>query len=205
MKLVLYDDSPGTSPGRYLRGILRGDEVVSIEQAVGHLAADSPQQRMQVVIDSFESLRPELERLAAAGPSVPLATVRLRPPLPRPSKILACIGNYWEHMQREARPLNMFLKSPDAVIGPGDTVVLPDFRGDRGLPPRGGARHRHQGPRQGRQRGGLRRRHLRLHLLHRRLSSRRGPAHLARRELDGQVLRHLRTHGPLHRHRRRGA
>ena len=129
MKLVLFDDSPGPPPGRYLPGILRGDEVVNIEQAVGYLAADSPQQRMQVVIDSFESLRPELERLAAAGSSVPLASVRLRPPLPRPSKILACIGNYWEHMQREARPLNMFLKSPDAVIGSGDTVVLPDFPG----------------------------------------------------------------------------
>ena len=25
------------------------------------------------------------------------------------------------------RPLNMFLKSPDAVIGPGDTVMLPNF------------------------------------------------------------------------------
>src|SRR5713226_2601535 len=27
----------------------------------------------------------------------------------------------------EARPLNMFLKSPDAVIGPGDTIMLPEF------------------------------------------------------------------------------
>jgi 2-keto-4-pentenoate hydratase/2-oxohepta-3-ene-1,7-dioic acid hydratase in catechol pathway len=53
--------------------------------------------------------------------------VRLRPPLPRPGKILCCIGNYWEHAQRDPRPLNMFLKNPDAVIGPGDTIVLPEF------------------------------------------------------------------------------
>src|SRR5262249_58453983 len=58
---------------------------------------------------------------------VPLDIVRLRPPLPRPGKILCCIGNYWEHAQREARPLNMFLKNPDAVIGHGDTIVLPEF------------------------------------------------------------------------------
>ena len=45
--------------------------------------------------------------------------------LPRPGKIACCIGNYWEHDQREARPLNMFLKNPDAVVGPGDTIHLP--------------------------------------------------------------------------------
>src|SRR6266446_8520926 len=27
----------------------------------------------------------------------------------------------------DLRPLNMFLKSADAVIGPGDTIVLPEF------------------------------------------------------------------------------
>ena len=40
---------------------------------------------------------------------------------------MCCIANYWEHAQREARPLNMFLKNPDAVVGPGDTIRLPDF------------------------------------------------------------------------------
>ena len=53
--------------------------------------------------------------------------MRLRPPLPRPGKILCCIANYWEHAQREPRPLNMFLKNPEAVVGPGDTIVLPEF------------------------------------------------------------------------------
>src|SRR4030095_5150811 len=74
-----------------------------------------------------EALRPAFERLAASALPVPLDVVRLRPPLPRPGKILACIGNYWEHAQREPRPLNMFMKNPDAVVGPGDTIVLPEF------------------------------------------------------------------------------
>jgi 2-keto-4-pentenoate hydratase/2-oxohepta-3-ene-1,7-dioic acid hydratase in catechol pathway len=82
---------------------------------------------MQSLIDHFDTLRPELERLTASRNGVSLSGVRLRPPLPRPSKILCCIGNYWEHTQRDPRPLNMFLKSPEAVVGPGDTVVLPDF------------------------------------------------------------------------------
>jgi 2-keto-4-pentenoate hydratase/2-oxohepta-3-ene-1,7-dioic acid hydratase in catechol pathway len=82
---------------------------------------------MAQIIDGFDALRPQIERRAAAGAALPLADVRLHPPLPRPGKILCCIGNYWEHAQREPRPLNMFLKNPDAVIGPGDTIRLPDL------------------------------------------------------------------------------
>ena len=87
----------------------------------------TPQLTMQGIIDDFEQLRPTLERLAVEGKPTPLDAVRLRPPLPRPGKILACIANYWEHAQREPRPLNMFMKNPDAVVGPGDTIVLPEF------------------------------------------------------------------------------
>ena len=119
MKLVLYDD--------FKPGLLREDTVVDISAAVGHLHGGSPQQLMEGIIDNFEALRSDLERLATSGQAMPLSSVRLRAPLPRPSKMLCCIGNYWEHAEREPRPLNMFLKSPDAVIGPGDTVVLPDF------------------------------------------------------------------------------
>lgn len=82
---------------------------------------------MTRIIGRFEDLRPEIERLAAQSSPTPLAEVRLRAPIPRPGKILGCIGNYWEHMQRDPRPLNMFLKNPDAVMGPDDTIVLPEF------------------------------------------------------------------------------
>src|SRR4029078_10951815 len=67
------------------------------------------------------------EKVAAEGRVVPPDRVQLKPPLPRPGKILCCIANYWEHAQREARPLNMFMKNPDAVIGPGDTIMLPEY------------------------------------------------------------------------------
>jgi 2-keto-4-pentenoate hydratase/2-oxohepta-3-ene-1,7-dioic acid hydratase in catechol pathway len=82
---------------------------------------------MTGIIDGFDRLRPALEKLAKDGKAIPASEVRLRAPLPRPGKILACIANYWEHGALEARALNMFLKSPDAVIGPGDTIVLPEF------------------------------------------------------------------------------
>jgi 2-keto-4-pentenoate hydratase/2-oxohepta-3-ene-1,7-dioic acid hydratase in catechol pathway len=125
MKLVLYDASADGASSQFKPGILKNDSVVDIQGAVQRLPAGSPQQLMEAIIDSFDSLRPELDRLLESGRGLPLSAVRLRPPLPRPSKILCCIGNYWEHMQREPRELNMFLKSPDAVIGPGDTVILP--------------------------------------------------------------------------------
>ena len=122
MKLVLFQASQGGDP---TPGLLTERGVVGLAGAVarGHTL----QLTMQELIDSFEQLRPALERLAVEGEAQPLASVRLRAPLPRPGKILCCIANYWEHAQREARPLNMFLKNPEAVVGPRDTIVLPEF------------------------------------------------------------------------------
>jgi 2-keto-4-pentenoate hydratase/2-oxohepta-3-ene-1,7-dioic acid hydratase in catechol pathway len=121
VKLVFFRDAQGEARP----GLLTGRGVVDIAgvAARGHTA----QLTMQGLIDDFERLRPQLERLGREGAAIPEGEVRLLPPLPRPGKILACIANYWEHAQREARPLNMFLKNPDAVIGPGDTIELPEF------------------------------------------------------------------------------
>jgi 2-keto-4-pentenoate hydratase/2-oxohepta-3-ene-1,7-dioic acid hydratase in catechol pathway len=122
MKLVLFQAAGSTEPRP---GALTERGVVDIAGAV--TAGYTPQLTMQGIIDGFDRLRPALETLAAGGAATPLDQVRLRPPLPRPGKILACIANYWEHAQREPRPLNMFMKNPDAVVGPGDTIVLPEF------------------------------------------------------------------------------
>ena len=122
MKLVLFETSESREP---TPGLLTQRGVVSLAGTIegGH----SPQLTMQGLIDGFGPMRPRLERLVADGEALPLASVRLHAPLPRPGKILCCIANYWEHAQREARPLNMFLKNPEAVIGPDDTIVLPEF------------------------------------------------------------------------------
>jgi 2-keto-4-pentenoate hydratase/2-oxohepta-3-ene-1,7-dioic acid hydratase in catechol pathway len=121
VKLVLFHLPNEAAPRP---GLLTDRGVVSIAGAVK--AGHDAQSTMVNIIDGFEALRPALADLAAKGEALPLSAVRLRAPLPRPGKILCCIGNYWEHQEREARAPNMFLKSSDAVIGPGDTVVLPD-------------------------------------------------------------------------------
>jgi 2-keto-4-pentenoate hydratase/2-oxohepta-3-ene-1,7-dioic acid hydratase in catechol pathway len=122
MKLVLFETSEQAEP---TAGLLTERGIVSLTSTVER--GYTPQLTMQSLIDGFDRLRPALERLERDGAAMPLDTVRLRAPLPRPGKILCCIANYWEHAQREARPLNMFLKNPEAVVGPGDTIMLPEF------------------------------------------------------------------------------
>ena len=122
MRLVLFHGAGHDEP---VPGLMTDRGIVSIALAVEQ--QHTPQLTMQWIIDHFGPLRPQLERLAVEGEYVPPHSVRLCAPLPRPGKILCCIANYWEHAQREARPLNMFLKNPEAVVGPGDTIRLPEF------------------------------------------------------------------------------
>ncbi|HKS87473.1 MAG TPA: fumarylacetoacetate hydrolase family protein [Pseudolabrys sp.] len=122
MKLVLFQSSQA---GEILPGVLTERGVVDISSVAPK--NHTPQLVMEGIINAFDELRSSLERAARESAAFPLEKIRLRPPLPRPGKILACIANYWEHAQREARPLNMFMKNPDAVIGPGDTIMLPEY------------------------------------------------------------------------------
>ena len=124
MKLVQYREN---GQKRIEPGLLTDRGIVGIADAVADVAGPGPQQTMEAIIDNFDALRADLDALAADGKALAADSVQLRSPLPRPGKIICCIGNYWEHAEREPRPLNMFLKNPDAVIGPGDTVVLPEF------------------------------------------------------------------------------
>jgi len=58
---------------------------------------------------------------------VPVASVRIRPPVPGPRTIDCMAVNYMEDGTRSApAPINAFHKSPSAIIGHGDTMVLPD-------------------------------------------------------------------------------
>jgi len=124
MKLVLFQPTDdATAEAR--PGLMVDDGVIDISDLVA--ISYTPQLTMQGIIDGYEALRPSLAARQRDGKVLADGTYRLRPPLPRPGKILACIANYWEHAQREPRELNMFLKNPDAVVGPGDTIRLPAF------------------------------------------------------------------------------
>ena len=120
MKLVLFKRGEGV---RF--GVLVDGAVVDATDIVP--PGQSPMDLMRGVIDGFDDLRDLLAERQRTGARIPIGDVRLLPPVPQPRKIINCIANYWEHAQREARPLNMFLKNPDAVVGPEDTIELPDF------------------------------------------------------------------------------
>ncbi|HXH82794.1 MAG TPA: fumarylacetoacetate hydrolase family protein [Candidatus Tectomicrobia bacterium] len=118
MKLVLLDDDRP--------GVLQGDTVIDVGDVVRDIPRVQPADVMRGVIARFAEYRGRLEEAARRGPGVPLARVRLRPPL-RPTTIVCMAVNYMEDGTRSApAPLNAFLKAPSSVIGPGDTMVLPD-------------------------------------------------------------------------------
>ena len=120
MKFGFYND--------FVPAVITDQRVVDISSAVSRLNHGSPQLLMADIITHVRELRPELERLASTG-GRPLAEVRLRPPLPCPSKILCCMGGYMEGVSNGVRMgIDMFLKAPSAVIGPGDVIVLPDAK-----------------------------------------------------------------------------
>ncbi len=107
-------------------GVVAGDEtVVDITDLVEDFEPLGPDDVLPDLITHFGQLEPELERRAAAGGGVPLGEARLQSPLTRPSKIICLMGNYREGTDRPLQILDLFFKSPEAIAGPGGTVVLP--------------------------------------------------------------------------------
>ncbi len=119
MKIAFYDD--------WKLGVVQGGPIVDVMDAVRAIPHLGPHDLINGVIADFAACRPRIEAAVAAGKPIPLASVRLRPPLPRPINIECMAVNYMEDGTRDApAPINAFHKSPSAIIGPGDAMVLPD-------------------------------------------------------------------------------
>jgi len=120
MKLVLFGED-------FRLGVLQGERVVDASSVANDIPFHTPQEMMSRLIEGFDRFRGPLERLAGGSQGTPISQVRLRAPLPRPSRLVCMAGNYMEDGTRaEPGPLNAFNKSSSCVIGNGDTVVLPD-------------------------------------------------------------------------------
>jgi len=119
VKILYFDD--------FKLGVLKGDTVVDVSNVVRDVPHVGPHDLISGVIERWASYKARLEQAAAQGRGVPLAQVRIRPPLPKPYNIVAMAVNYMEDGTRaEPAPINAFHKSPNSVIGNGDTMVLPD-------------------------------------------------------------------------------
>jgi 2-keto-4-pentenoate hydratase/2-oxohepta-3-ene-1,7-dioic acid hydratase in catechol pathway len=120
MKLLYFDE--------FKLGVLKGDNsVVDVSAIVRDIPHTGPGDLINGLIERFAAYRAKLEAAAASGRGVPLASVRIRPPLPKPANIDCMAVNYMEDGTRSApAPINAFNKSASAIIGNGDTMVLPD-------------------------------------------------------------------------------
>ena len=119
MKLAFFDD--------YKLGVVKGDGIVDVSAVVRDIPHTGPGSLISSLIEHFAAWRGKLDVAAAAGKPVPLAGVQLRAPLPKPGNIACMAVNYMEDGTRSApAPLNAFHKAPTAIIGPGETMVLPD-------------------------------------------------------------------------------
>ena len=82
MKIALFDD--------YRPGIVVGNRIADASEAAGDIMLLPPLLRMPALIESFDELGPAFQELESSS-GVALSSVRLRAPIPRPSKIL-CAG-----------------------------------------------------------------------------------------------------------------
>jgi 2-keto-4-pentenoate hydratase/2-oxohepta-3-ene-1,7-dioic acid hydratase in catechol pathway len=126
MKIALFND--------FKPGIVQDNKIFELD---GIISWDSqnPQGSLVDLMERFEELRPRIESALTSVKSHSLSEVRLRPPVPNPSKIVAAPVNYYLHQDEmnaqfknaeyTVEHLGFFLKAPSSIIGPGDTIKIP--------------------------------------------------------------------------------
>src|ERR1700746_2035404 len=117
MKLLCFDD--------YKLGVLKGDRVVDVSAIVRDIPHTGPGDLINRLIARFDQCRGKLEDATSTGQGVPLSSVRVRPPLPKPDNIDCMAVNYMEDGTRSApAPINASQKTATASWGPGDPTLF---------------------------------------------------------------------------------
>lgn len=122
MKLAIFNDNQ--------LGVVTDDQMIVDVSEMVNWDKQRVQESLNQVMIQFDQLKPRLESSLKDGKAYPLSDVRLRAPVPKPSKIVAAPINYVLHQQEMkvelcVDRLGVFLKAPSSIIGPGDTVLLP--------------------------------------------------------------------------------
>ncbi|MEJ8571989.1 fumarylacetoacetate hydrolase family protein [Microbaculum marinum] len=128
-------------------GVVEGDQIRDVTAALDVLPEIRwPLPHGDQFMLHFESLRPEMERIAADAPSKPVKDVKLLSPIANPGKIVAAPVNYQLHLDesradaginfgshvKTIADYGVFLKAPSSLVGAGEGVVAdwPDRRID---------------------------------------------------------------------------
>src|SRR5829696_1243167 len=99
MKLAYFDN--------FQVGVVDGDRIVDVTGLLGDIPHRDRRDLMAGLIEQFDRYRPKLEKEVAAQKGVPLTSVKLRPPLPRPRQIDCMAVNYLEDgTLPEPEPIN---------------------------------------------------------------------------------------------------
>jgi 2-keto-4-pentenoate hydratase/2-oxohepta-3-ene-1,7-dioic acid hydratase in catechol pathway len=119
MRLVSFGD--------FTVGALRDGEVIDLSPAIGSAATLPWDDRIPSVVAGFANLSSPIASHVQSAAGTNAGSARLRAPVPRPRKLLCAIGNYGDPLPADS-PLDVdfTFKSPESVIGPGETVVLAD-------------------------------------------------------------------------------
>ena len=105
-------------------GVQREDGIVDVSSIFEDIPYRSANDRLPRILGVFNDRKDKVAALAASADVASSATILA--PVPRPPKLIAALRNYYEGVERERMELDMFLESPDSVLAPGGTVVLPN-------------------------------------------------------------------------------
>jgi 2-keto-4-pentenoate hydratase/2-oxohepta-3-ene-1,7-dioic acid hydratase in catechol pathway len=121
MKITFFND--------WRLGVLKGaDRIVDVSAVVSRIAPTAPHDVINAVIADWDGFKGPIGDLVEREAGVPLSSVQLRAPLPRPINVTCMAVNYMEDgTRKEPAPINTFMKSPLSIIGQGETMVLPDI------------------------------------------------------------------------------
>lgn len=127
MKLALFN-------GNRL-GVVREGYIYDATMALPHWDNDFAANWWVRMCKDFVRLRPAIEAAIVGIPGLPLSSVKLNTPALHPQKIIAVASNYAAHIQEMRNratyeewllQFGIFLKAPSSIIGPGDTIELPE-------------------------------------------------------------------------------
>lgn len=136
MKLVTY-----SKKNKISCAILTDNGLIDIPSAEG---LSKPPLSVKQILEQGRTCLEKLEKLAQNSTNfIPLSSVRLLAPIPRPSKVIALAGNYSEHIKEASikrgfrlglsdsdrhntipRP---FIMPPTVVIGPNEQIPWPAY------------------------------------------------------------------------------
>lgn len=126
VKIALFND--------FKLGAVLNERVYDIGDSVSW-NPQKPQESLVSLMAQFDEAKPRIEESMKTAASYSLQEIRLQPPVPNPSKIVAAPVNYFLHQaemnaqfnnaELTVENLGFFLKAPSSIIGPEGTVRLP--------------------------------------------------------------------------------